>query len=177
MTETSDSLLYPELETLRQVCDEVRFDYPNEPEAIRWFGLFHVAYKETSDSLNQTLSSYVIKSRPDVIFVTFRQPDSEYAFSPLEDRYESKTLLFRRNSFALKNYLFELTTEFRKKIFNTFMENVEKFPNALTTNQVGFVEDRLTFRPTQWATAGFEANGYMYTRKQASYNEIDELPF
>ncbi len=75
---------YPELHALRQVCHKLRFDYPDDANAIRWLGLFHVAYKDLATSLNRTLASYVEKGSPDVVLVTFRQPNSEHAFSPTQ---------------------------------------------------------------------------------------------
>ena len=75
---------YPELHALRQVRHKLRFDYPDDANAIRWLGLFHVAYKDLATSLNRTLASYVEKGSPDVVLVTFRQPNSEHAFSPTQ---------------------------------------------------------------------------------------------
>lgn len=174
--EIANRNFYPELDSLRQVCVELRFDYPYGSGAIRWLSLFHVAYKKAAVSLNSTLSVYVENSRPDAILVTFRQPDSEYAFSPCAEEYQGEPLSFSGSSFELEGK-FELATNFRNELFKVFETKVGRCSNELTPYDIGFVKRYLTVHPTEWVTYLFEANGFIYTINRATYDSIDDLPF
>ena len=167
---------YPELHALRQVCHDLRFDYPDDATAIRWLSLFHVAYKEVAVSVNEGLNSNVANSQPDVVLVTFRQPDSEHAFSPTTAEYRGETLSISGDSFELKGE-FELATKFRNELFKIFELRTKANSNGLTQEKIGLVKRYLTRHPTEWVTHLFEANGFIYTRSQANFDDIDDLPF
>ena len=174
--EIGDLKAYPGLDALRQACRDLRFDYPEAETPTRWFSLFHVAYKETAPAVREMMSNYVASGRPDVVLVTFRQANSEYAYSPEDLGYKGTPCHLQGNSFALQG-CFSLATKFRVGLHSLFNECAKDSQHVLKLDDVDFVRRYLVSSPTLWVTHKFEANCFVYTKNQLTFDEIDDLPF
>ncbi len=164
INEISDTQKHPDLESLRQVCEQMRFD-SRIAASIHWLSALHVAYSETKDQVKVALDSRAESMGPDVILVSLhhRAPQELAYFPQNSGKYSSKEDIILKTQFNLRG-TFEDTSEFRRKLY------FEKIEGKLTSQDDQFMSNYLTTYTTQWTNPGSGA-------RIMRYYALDDLPW
>ena len=85
--EIADEAEYPELDTLRQACADMKFDNGGESSATRWLTVFHVAYEENHAQVKRVLDAHVEDEKPDLVLVTSHRNSRPWSYSPVTCGY------------------------------------------------------------------------------------------
>ena len=142
---------HPELNGLRKVCNDIGRGAQRDSSIVRWLTVLHVAYEDIYYEVRRELNGIVRKDKPETILVTAHPGASQWAFAPTDTSYSRSTDNFSEDGLAFKGE-FQKTSEFRKQLF---VDHVKKIPNALSDDDMAFVRNYLTNRPTSWATSDF----------------------
>ena len=164
INEISDTQKYPDLEPLRQVCREMRFD-DRSAASINWLTALHVAYADTVDQVKVALDTRVESIGPDVILISLHHgvPKS-LAYSPQgSEKYSPTEDILLGTQFNLSGTL-DITSMFRRKLYN------EKIAGKLPAEADNFMSNYLTVRNTEWTTSGSGA-------RLMRYYGTDDLPW
>ena len=152
---------YPELNSLLQVCQTMRFDDQGDPEAVCWLTALHVAYRENAGEVRTALASHIDEHKPALILVTCHPQSAQWAFSPTDLGYTDSSDVFSGTEFVLDGE-FEEVTKFRSDLYNNHIANMVDF---LGEDDYWFVRNYLTRYPTAWVTTDdFRTRDFLYVR-------------
>ena len=148
---------YPELDALRQVCREMRFDNQRGSSTIRWLAVLHVAYRENVSEVKNEIDSRVENQKPDLVLVTTHPENTSWAFSPDDLGYQGCRFDLGGESYALRGN-FCKATDFRRRLYNDFKDKFSLLDSI--------VPAYLTYLPTAWVTRDeVKSACLLYTRR------------
>ena len=146
---------YPELDPLRQAYQRVvrrpgmHID-ADDDASMRWLTVMHVAYKENSRQVKETLDNYIQQSRPDLVLVTSHaNPNSIYhSYSPADQGFDCLlTGNIGGDEFLLRGE-FDKVTELRARWYD------DRIADVVSEERQLFAEKYLTHYPTEWSGIG-----------------------
>ena len=170
----------PNLGNIHRACNELRFvkasgvgetdswvrystiyNAPSQLESARWITALHVAYKEITDDVMDTLDELASEMNPDCILVTTHPISSAHAYRPTLE-FSERTGTIGSERLELKGN-FNRATTLRKRIFH---EHVESVSDGLSVEDKDFVRTYLVVLPTAWITRpSFKSFCAVYERR------------